>query len=223
MPPAPEPSAVTPSPEPSAMTPSREPSAVTPAPEPSGASRPVKPVQPIARFAPIEEETASPSYPPEVSAGKRPEKRPAPETVAPPAGESAQAKETPPLAEQRLYTEGIRAVAAGHTEAARNTLSEILAKYPHSSKAPEALFWIGETYVLDNRCGQAVAVFRAVAVNYPENPGEAAARALSRLAELYGRMGDPENAKAALTLLLDRYPASPYAREARQQLMRLGQ
>jgi len=222
----PQPPAVPERPEPPVMATQPEPPAVATGPEPSA--------RPMQYVAPMEEEPAQGPYPPEPGAEKRPAKHFAPEGAAPrheqpaPVAQVAQAaptasagREKPALADQQLYIEAIRAITAGHTEAARNMLNELMTKYPHSPKAPEALFWTGESYVLDNRCGEAAVVFKDVVARYPENPGEVAARALVRLAGVYGRMGNVEDAKAGLKTLLARYPGSPYAQRVKQQLPQL--
>lgn len=173
--------------------PSLEPAIPQP-PQPKAQAKPVTPVAPQAKPA----TPLAPAQPP-----------------APPAPGSAS------LDEQRLYTEALRSVSSNRNEEGRKKFNEFLAKYPSSVKTPEALYWIGESYMGDKSYNQAILSFKEVANRFPKDPK--AAEALYRTAEAYERLGDKANAAFTLKILTDEHAGSEYAGKARQKLKQLGQ
>jgi len=120
-----------------------------------------------------------------------------------------------------MYTVALRAVSANHNEDGRKKFNEFLAKYPSSAKTPEALYWIGESYMGDKSYNQAILSFKEVTTRYPKDAKSAGA--LYRIADAYERLGDKANAVFNLKLLLDEHPASEFTTKAKQKLKQLGQ
>jgi tol-pal system protein YbgF len=139
---------------------------------------------------------------------------------AAPAASSA-ASPSGDLKEQQLYTEALRAVSGNHNEEGRKKFNDFMAKYPSSSKTPEALYWIGESYMGDKSYNQAILSFKEVTTRYPKDPKSA--DALYRIADAYERIGDKANAVFNLKLLLDDHPSSEFTGKAKQKLKQLGQ
>ena len=148
---------------------------------------------------------------------------PMPASTAPATAPSASAKPSaaPGMEEQVLYTEALRAVSANKSEEGRRKFNDFLAKYPNSAKAPEALYWIGESYVADKSYNQAILSLKEVTVRFPSDPK--AEEALYRIADAYERLGDKSNAAFHLKLLVDEHPKSEFAAKAKQKLKQLGQ
>ncbi len=130
----------------------------------------------------------------------------------------------PPAAdiqEQLLYTEALRSVSANRNDEGRKKFNDFLAKYPASSKTPEVLFWIGESYMGDKSYNQAVMSFKEVTTRFPKDPKSG--ESLFRIADAYERLGDKSNAVFHLKLLVDEYPNSEFVGKAKQKLKQLGQ
>ena len=136
---------------------------------------------------------------------------------SPPAAQSP----APDMQEQQLYTEALRAVSANRNDEGRRKFNDFLARFPASAKTPEALYWIGESYMGDKSFNQAVLSFKEVTTRFPKDPKSA--EALWRIADAYERLGDKANATFHLKLLVDEYPASEVTGKARQKLKQLGQ
>ena len=130
----------------------------------------------------------------------------------------------PPTAdvqEQLLYTEALRSVSANRNDEGRKKFNDFLAKYPSSSKTPEVLFWIGESYMGDKSYNQAVMSFKEVTTRFPKDPKSG--ESLFRIADAYERLGDKSNAVFHLKLLVDEHPNSEFVGKAKQKLKQLGQ
>lgn len=145
----------------------------------------------------------------------------APAAAAPaPTAPAAQAPSAD-IQEQLLYTEALRAVSANRNDEGRKKFNDFLAKYPNSAKTPEALYWIGESYMGDKSYNQAILSFKEVVDRFPKD--SKAAEALLRSSEAYERLGDKANAAAQLKLLVSEHPNSELAGKAKQKLKQLGQ
>ncbi|WP_243366508.1 tetratricopeptide repeat protein [Fundidesulfovibrio soli] len=170
---------------------------------------PAQPRQPV----PMDQSAAKPAKAP----------APMPAGAAPAAAPSVSAKPaaSPGMEEQTLYTDALRAVSANKSEEGRRKFNDFLAKYPNSPKAPEALYWIGESYIADKSYNQAILSLKEVTVRFPSDPK--AEEALYRIAEAYERLGDKSNAVFHLKLLVDEHPKSDFAAKAKQKLKQLGQ
>jgi tol-pal system protein YbgF len=161
--------------------------------------------QPLAQAAPAPAPAVAPS---------------APAPAAPPAAAPAPALAAD-VQEQMLYTEALRAVSANRNDEGRKKFNDFLAKYPSSSKTPEALYWIGESYMGDKSYNQAILSFKEVTNRFPKD--SKAAESLYRIADAYERLGDKANASFNLKMLVDEHPSSEFAGKARQKLKQLGQ
>jgi len=208
----------------------------TPSAAPAGQPLPLKP--PVVtlddaagtRTAPASGASAvAPAQPRQPMPMDQPAARPAKGTTVPPAASAPQAAAVPAakpasgpgMEEQVLYTDALRAVSASRNEEGRRKFNDFLAKYPNSPKAPEALYWIGESYIADKSYNQAILSLKEVTTRYPGDPK--AEEALYRIADAYERLGDKANAAFNLKLLVDEHPKSEFAAKARQKLKQLGQ
>lgn len=145
---------------------------------------------------------------------------PAPHQAKAPATAAA-SPQTTDMQEQLLYTEALRSVSANKNDEGRKKFNDFLAKYPSSSKTPEALYWIGESYMGDKSYNQAILAFKEVTTRFPKD--SKSAESLYRIADAYERLGDKSNAVFHLKMLVDENPNSEFAGKAKQKLKQLGQ
>jgi tol-pal system protein YbgF len=114
------------------------------------------------------------------------------------------------------YEEALALLRGGQPEAARAKLTEFLKKNPDSELAPNARFWLAESYYDQQRYEEAIVEYQEVIERYPAS--EKAAGALLKQAMSFERLGSPDNARLLREKLIDTYPASPQAEVARKQL-----
>lgn len=150
---------------------------------------------------------------PPPSASKSAKSAPAPAKIVPARAPSAKEIEA-------AYERGLKLVLADKPGPGRDALKEFLARYPDNSLAPNALYWIGETWYAQKDYTQAILTFKDVTQKYPRHPKASAALYKSALS--YEATGDKTNAVFYLKALLDEYPRSEEAAPARARLKALG-
>jgi tol-pal system protein YbgF len=106
----------------------------------------------------------------------------------------------------------------GSLATAREGFQEFLRIAPSDARAPDAQFYVGESYSRDPNA--AIAAYRRVVERWPSSPRASAA--LLRMAKLEIARGDRAEARTHLNQILRSYPRSDEAEEARTQLDRLG-
>lgn len=141
---------------------------------------------------------------------------PMPAPAPAPAKASAPA---PAKASQAAYERGLNLVLADKPAEGREALQEFLKNYPGDSLAPNANYWIGETWYAQKDFTQAILTFKDVTQKYPKH--DKAAAALYKIGLSYEAVGDKANAVFYLKALLDEYPRSEQAAPARAKLKSL--
>ena len=116
------------------------------------------------------------------------------------------------------YEAALGAYRRGSLSTARAGFQEFLRIAPSDPRAPDAQFYVGESYSRDPDA--AVAAFQRVVERWPSSPRASAA--LLRMAKLEIARGDRARARTHLNQILRSYPRSDEAEEARTQLDRLG-
>jgi tol-pal system protein YbgF len=144
--------------------------------------------------------------------------KPAAGNANPPAGSGVEAKSTEAHAEEakKLYDTAYQDLVRGQSELAREGFQEFLRKYPQSSLADNAQYWIGESYYAQKNYTRAAAEFSEVPTKYPSSDKVAAAmlkRAYALLA--INRTAD---GKALLEQVIKQFPAAPEAALAKAKL-----
>jgi len=143
--------------------------------------------------------------------------------AASPAGASS-ARPVPPVGpaavpakdEQGAYAQAFEALKGGdYVESARR-LREFLAAYPAGALAPNALYWLGESYYVTQNYALAADQFRALLGRYPSN--DKAPGALLKLGLSQSGLRQAEAAMATLRQVGQRYPGSDAARIAEDRL-----
>ena len=118
--------------------------------------------------------------------------------------------------EQTAYGYAFDALKSGdYVESARR-LRDFLAAFPGGQLAPNALYWLGESYYVTQNYAMAGDQFRALLDRYPSH--DKAPGALLKLGlTQYGQKQYPQ-AEATLRQVLQRYPGTGVARTAQDRL-----
>ncbi len=119
-----------------------------------------------------------------------------------------------------LYNQGMQAYNAKKSEEARSRFSEFVAQNPDDPLAPNALYWIGETYYDQRDFAQAILAFKDVPRRFKDH--EKTPAALLKIAYCYEKLGDKNNAIFYLRTLIDEFPGKEPVRAAQTKLKELG-
>ena len=117
---------------------------------------------------------------------------------------------------QELYNTAYQDLAKGQYKLAREGLSEFLRKYPNSSLADNAQYWLGESFYAEKKFAQAVEAFSLVIKKYPQGEKGPAAR----LKHGFALISLKRNTEAIRILesLVEKYPHLLEADLARSKL-----
>lgn len=119
----------------------------------------------------------------------------------------------------QMYEASLAQLRRGSLSTARLGLREMLRQYPTSERAPDALYFIGQSFASENP-DSAAAYYRQVVDKYPTSPRAAAA--LYNLGLLAERRKDMAGARDAYQRVTQKYPQSDEAALARDRLKALG-
>jgi tol-pal system protein YbgF len=95
-----------------------------------------------------------------------------------------------------------------------------LRKYPTSSFADNAQYWVGESYYALKEFDQAILEFDVVRRKYPN--GDKVPAALLKQGYAFAELGDRVDARLILQEVIDRYPKSTEAQKAKSKVDSLG-
>ena len=142
---------------------------------------------------------------------------PAPRTSTPAGGERTRAQSgSDPMAESREYEAALNHFRANKVKDAANAFEAFGKKYPDSTLAPNARYWLGNAYYTLHNCRKAIEVHKQVAMKWPKHAK--APDSLLGVATCQQELGDTKSARATLESLVARYPSSAAAGTARQSL-----
>jgi tol-pal system protein YbgF len=119
----------------------------------------------------------------------------------------------------QMYEASLAQLRRGSLSTARLGLREMLRQYPTSERAPDALYFIGQSFAAENP-DSAAAYYRQVVDTHPTSPR--AASALYNLGLLAERRKDNAGAREAYQRVAEKYPQSDEAALARDRLKALG-
>lgn len=131
---------------------------------------------------------------------------------AAPAGSGASADE--------LYETSLASLRRGSLQTARAGFQEFLRAHPSHRLAPDALFYVGETYNEAKDVTNALQTYAQVVQRYPSSAR--APTALFRAGTIEAGRGNRTEARALFNRVVQSYARSPEATLARDQLQRLG-
>jgi tol-pal system protein YbgF len=153
---------------------------------------------------------------------------PGPSSSAPPAGAAAAPPGAPSGAPvtapatpgpNQLFQLALDQLRRGSTGAARLAFQDLLRQYPSSDVAPDAVYYIGESYAAEGNVQAADSAFGAVVARFPESPR--APTAMYKRAGVLRDAKKPQAARAVLEALVRQYPRSEAADLAREMLQTL--
>lgn len=107
----------------------------------------------------------------------------------------------------------------GSYGAAREGFAQLLGQYPQSDLAPDAQYYVAETYAAEQKVAAADSAYRLVPERWPNAPR--AATALYKLGMSLAKQGRRPEARAAFDEVVRRYPRSDEAALARERVREL--
>ncbi|MBC7685378.1 MAG: tol-pal system protein YbgF [Bdellovibrionales bacterium] len=118
--------------------------------------------------------------------------------------------------EQSTYDAAMTTFKAGDYKTAANQLNEFVRRYPQSSYASNAQYWLGNAYYAQRDCKKAIAAQQVVASTYADSAK--APDAMLNIGTCYAELKDKKAATKALKDLIAKYPDSTAAQAARDRL-----
>src|SRR5881296_1927856 len=119
----------------------------------------------------------------------------------------------------QMYDVSLQQYRRGSLATARLGFRELLRVFPTHERAPDALFYVGETWASES-ADSAAAVYQQVVKTYANSPR--APSALYKLGLLAEQRGDKAAARTYYSRVIAGYPRSDEAKLARDKLQRLG-
>jgi len=120
------------------------------------------------------------------------------------------------LAEQKAYDTGMQLFKDGDYKNAATALGDFVKRYPVSSYAPGAQYFLGSAYYAQGDCKSAIVAQQALVKNYGDSPK--AADAMLNIASCQTELKAVNNAKKTLQDLIKAYPDSEAAATAKTRL-----
>ena len=123
------------------------------------------------------------------------------------------------MAEQ-FYEIGLEQKDNGNAATARRAFLAVVDTFPDHALAPQALFQVGETHVMENAFDRALQAFDDVVRRYQDS--DAAPRALYRAGVIAEQQGEVDRAREYFRRVVSAYPNSDARRLAEDALDRIG-
>jgi tol-pal system protein YbgF len=118
-----------------------------------------------------------------------------------------------------LYQLALDQLRRGSTRAARSALTDLLKQYPNADVAPDAQFYVADSYDREGNTTAADSVYQLVVQRYPSS--ERAPTALYKHGLTLITAGKVQAARAALQQVVSKYPRSDEAVLAKDRLRTL--
>lgn len=141
------------------------------------------------------------------------------ETAAAPAAETAgpvTAVKGDPVKEGQEYDAALNQFKATKYKEAAGGFAAFVQKYPESSLAPNAQYWLGNAWHAQGDCRRAIEAQSIVTTRYPDSAK--APDAWLAIATCQQDLGNPTGARRSLETVLAKYPNTPAAESAQQRL-----
>jgi tol-pal system protein YbgF len=123
------------------------------------------------------------------------------------------------LSPQRLYDTAYADFASGQWTMAIAGFETFIKAFPRSEQADQAQYYIGESYLLDNKYEQAVAAYDRVVTNYPT--GDQVPLAYYKRGIALLNLKQTDRARESWETIIKQFPDSDASRLAKQGLDRL--
>jgi len=121
-----------------------------------------------------------------------------------------------PAKESQDYEAALNQFKGGKYKEASVGFAAFVQKYPDSSLAPNAQYWLGNAWYAQRNCNKAIEAQSVVTTKYAETPK--APDAWLAIATCQQELGNPTGAKRSLETVVSKYPTSPAAENAQQRL-----
>ena len=123
---------------------------------------------------------------------------------------------TDPAKESQEYEAALNQFKAGKYKEAAAGFGAYVQKYPASSLAPNAQYWLGNAWYAQRNCSKAIEAHSVVTAKYASSAK--APDAWLAIATCQQEMGNNAGAKRSLDTILNKYPTAPAAESAQQRL-----
>ena len=137
-----------------------------------------------------------------------------------PTGESGNAAQPVPQAapgaESAEYDAALELFRNGKYPAAAKAFKTFVEQHPDSALAPNAQFWLGNSWYAQRNCTKAIEAQSFVVSRYPQS--DKAPDALLAIASCQQELGNSKGATQSWQQLLEKYPSAPAADKARERL-----
>ncbi|AXK73492.1 tol-pal system protein YbgF [Lysobacter sp. TY2-98] len=127
---------------------------------------------------------------------------------------------TPTGGELAAYNTAFDALKAGSYADASRLFADFLDRYPGGVYAPNALYWLGESYYATHNYAEAIGPFTQLLDRFPTH--DKAPGALLKLGLTRQNLHDDDAARGAYADVVARYPGTDAARSAADRLRALG-
>ncbi len=134
----------------------------------------------------------------------------------PAGGEATPSDQQVPADKTEHYAAAYRAYSDRDFAKARNLFRAYTERYKTDAQADNAQYWIGASYLVENRPATALAELRKVIESF--RGGDAVDEALLDMAEAFYRLKACSDARTTLDTLIKTQPNSPLAEKAKQKL-----
>lgn len=145
------------------------------------------------------------------------------ETAAPTAEAASSAPAAnagaPAAGEKHDFDAALAVFRSGDFNAAQTSFASFIKRYPASSLAPAALFWLGNAQYATRNYKEAITNFRSLLTAAPTHAK--APEAMLSIANCQVELKDTRGARATLESLLKTYPQSEAAQAARDRLAKM--
>jgi tol-pal system protein YbgF len=121
---------------------------------------------------------------------------------------------------EELYKQGFDAFQKGSYDNAIEIFTQFAKQNPDSPLAPNAYYWMGESYMNVKNYEKAIVQFQEVIDKFPKS--DKAGRAMVRQAEAFGILGDKKSSTTLLKRVIELFPKTEEARMAERMLLRSG-
>ena len=121
-----------------------------------------------------------------------------------------------PAKESQEYESALNQFKAGKYKDAAGGFAAFVQKYPDSSLAPNAQYWLGNAWYAQRDCKRAIEAQSVVTTKYADSPK--APDAWLAMATCQQEMGNANGAKRSLETVVAKYPSTPAAEAARDRL-----
>ena len=145
---------------------------------------------------------------------------PAPAASAQPATPPPAASSGPPPAptagQQAAYSAAFKSLTGGDYVAASRGFRAYIQQYPNSALAPNAYYWLGESYYVTQNYQVALQTFQTLLATYPNS--DKAPDAMLKIGYAQAEMKQYDDAKATLTAVMNKYPDTTVAHLAQSRM-----